>query len=298
MIRQPSGSSSSETRCPRRARPRTTSTSMISSCSSGRSSRWTRPWPGTSCSMRLRIRSVAETAGLDPQQLEVLQVPRVVAAGDDPVAEVLLLGDLADEDVVLVVAGDGDDEVGALDARALEHPQLGGVAVLDGVLELLLDAQVARRSPSMSVTSWPLAMSSRARLRPTLPPPAMRTYIRRPPSSDACSNISIADFVGQIVCSPCSAYQSERARDRCTRTMTCGDVEAPLRDLGDHEVRVVAVGGGDEDVGLADAGLLERLDLERRADGEAAAARPPRRCPWPASSRSCESGSSSRTETS
>ena len=71
-------------------------------------------------------------------------VARVVDAGDDPVAEVLLLGDLADEHVVLVVAGDGDHEVGALDARALEHPQLGRVAVLDGVLELLLDRQVAR----------------------------------------------------------------------------------------------------------------------------------------------------------
>src|SRR6185295_8765478 len=60
-----------------------------------------------------------------------------------PLAEVLLLGDLADQQVVLVVAGDGHDEVGALDARALEHPQLGGVAVLDGVLELLLDGQIA-----------------------------------------------------------------------------------------------------------------------------------------------------------
>ena len=52
-------------------------------------------------------------------------------------------GDLADQQVVLVVAGDRHDQVGALDAGALEHPQLGGVAVLDGVLELLLDGQVA-----------------------------------------------------------------------------------------------------------------------------------------------------------
>jgi hypothetical protein len=58
---------------------------------------------------------------LDSQQLEVLQVSRVVAARDDPLAEVLLLGDLADEDVVLVVAGDRDDEVGALDPCPLEH---------------------------------------------------------------------------------------------------------------------------------------------------------------------------------
>ena len=81
--------------------------------------------------------------GLDAEQLEVLQVPRVVDAGDDAVDQVLLLGHLADEHVVLVVAGDGDHHVGALDAGALEHPQLGRVAVLDGVLELLLDDQVA-----------------------------------------------------------------------------------------------------------------------------------------------------------
>ena len=78
-----------------------------------------------------------------PEQPEVVVVARVVDARDHAVAEVLLLGDLADEDVVLVVAGDGDHEVGALDAGALEHPQLGRVAVLDGVLELLLVGEVA-----------------------------------------------------------------------------------------------------------------------------------------------------------
>ena len=130
------------------------------------------------------MRSVADTAGWMPEQLEVLQVAGVVAAGDDPLAEVLLLGDLADEDVVLVVAGDRHDEVGALDAGALEHPQLGAVAVLDGVLELLLDAQVgAPVAASTSVTSWPLRISSRARFSPTLPPPTTMTYIRSRPRS-------------------------------------------------------------------------------------------------------------------
>jgi hypothetical protein len=41
---------------------------------------------------------------LDAEQLEVLAVARVVDAGDDPLAEVLLLARLADQDVVLVVA--------------------------------------------------------------------------------------------------------------------------------------------------------------------------------------------------
>src|SRR5205823_10430895 len=80
---------------------------------------------------------------LDPEKLEVLQVSRVVAAGHDPLDAVLLARDLGDQDVVLVVAGHRDDEVAALDPRALEHPELGAVAVLDAVLELLLDDRVA-----------------------------------------------------------------------------------------------------------------------------------------------------------
>src|SRR3954447_16160233 len=43
---------------------------------------------------------------LHPEQLEVLQVARVVAARDHPVDAVLLARHLTDEDVVLVVAGD------------------------------------------------------------------------------------------------------------------------------------------------------------------------------------------------
>ena len=102
----------------------------------------------------------------------------------------------------------------------LEHPQLGRVAVLDGVLELLLDWPGRRaREDSISVTSWSLEISSRARLRPTLPAPAMIAYTARPPpASSARSNISIACLVGEIVCRPCSPYQSARAGS-ITRTI-------------------------------------------------------------------------------
>ena len=48
------------------------------------------------------------------------------------------------------------------------------------------------------------------------------------------------------------------------------DLETPLRDLGDDQVRVVAIGRGDKDVGAGDAGLLQRVQLQRRADGELA----------------------------
>src|SRR5436305_10914323 len=80
---------------------------------------------------------------LDAEQAEVLEVPRVVDARDDPLDAVLLLRHLRDQDVVLVVAGDGDHQVRALNPGALEHPELGRVAVLDRVLELLLDHPVA-----------------------------------------------------------------------------------------------------------------------------------------------------------
>src|SRR5438876_7894478 len=76
-------------------------------------------------------------------QAKLVVVAWVVDASDDALAEILLLGDLADEHVVLVVARDRDHEVRALDARALEHPQLGRVAVHDSVLELFLQPEVA-----------------------------------------------------------------------------------------------------------------------------------------------------------
>src|SRR5439155_18795838 len=82
---------------------------------------------------------------LDAEQLEVLQVPRVVAARDDPLDPVLLAGDLADQQVVLVVTGDGDQHLAALDTGALHHPELRAVAVLRLMLELLLDRGKARR---------------------------------------------------------------------------------------------------------------------------------------------------------
>ena len=73
----------------------------------------------------------------------MLLVSRVVDARDHLRHAVLLLRDLADDDVVLVVAGDGDHQVGALDAGPLEHEQLGRVARPHDVLEALLEQRVA-----------------------------------------------------------------------------------------------------------------------------------------------------------
>src|SRR2546428_572495 len=75
----------------------------------------------------------------DAEQVEMLLVARVVHARDHLLGPGLLACDLADHHVVLVVARDRCDEVRRpLDARALEHVELGPVAELDGVLELRL----------------------------------------------------------------------------------------------------------------------------------------------------------------
>ena len=77
----------------------------------------------------------------------MLLVARIVDARDHLGDAVLLLRDLADDDVVLVVAGDPEDEVGRpRDPGALEYVDLGRVALLHLVLQLtfeLLEAVLA-----------------------------------------------------------------------------------------------------------------------------------------------------------
>ena len=82
----------------------------------------------------------------DAEQVEVGLVARVVDARDHLRDAVLLAAELADDDVVLVVAGRRDEQVGrALDPGALEHEHLGGVAADHLVLELGLELVEAVR---------------------------------------------------------------------------------------------------------------------------------------------------------
>ena len=72
-------------------------------------------------------------------------VARVVHARDHLRNAVLLPRKLADDDVVLVVAGEGDDDVRRpAEAGLLEDEDLGRVAVDRAVLELLLEPLLAR----------------------------------------------------------------------------------------------------------------------------------------------------------
>src|SRR3954452_12021967 len=126
----------------------------------------------------------------------------------------------------------------------------------------------------MTVTSFSFSISSRARFHPTLPAPATITYTSGPRRGGVaeCGLLELldrdrgrADRVQPLLLVPARAARVEHAHDHLL------DTEAAPGDLRDDEVRVVAVGGGDEDVGVLDAGLDERVHLERGADREAPA---------------------------
>src|SRR3954453_23974481 len=135
----------------------------------------------------------------------------------------------------------------------------------------------------MTVTSLTFSSSSRARFQPTLPAPAMITYTPRSrPRVARAADRGLglaqggalelvdrdrrrADGLQALLGVPGRAARVQDARDDLRH------LEALVGDLRDHQVGVVAVGGRDEDVRLGDAGLLERLHLQRRPDREAPA---------------------------
>src|SRR4051812_2941016 len=174
----------------------------------------------------------------------------------------------------------------------------------------------------MTVTSWPLEMSSRARFQPTLPAPAITTYTWSASSRDVARRTArrrrrMARTQGECQAG-CLASTEDNARRRSTSAVRRGTLRGealdpqralehldrvargtdrvqplllvplgPARvhhahddlghaellggDLGDGEVRVVAVGGGDEDVGILDPGLAQCVDLQAVPDREAPA---------------------------
>src|SRR4051794_26397999 len=111
----------------------------------------------------------------------------------------------------------------------------------------------------MTVTSCSFSSSSRERFQPTLPAPATMTYMSGPlvaGTADGGGRLAErgalelvdrdrgrAHGLEPLLGVPGGAPRVEHTRDHAR------DVEAPPRDLGHHEVRVVAVRGGDEDVG-------------------------------------------------
>src|SRR4051812_6528883 len=121
-------------------------------------------------------------------------------------------------------------------------------------------------SDSMTVSSLPLSISSRARFQPTFPAPTTTTYMELRRLQHGVLELRDRDLgrthgLQPLLLVPRRTRGVEHAHHDVV------DPEALLRDLRDDEVGVVAVGGGDERVGAVDAGLDQRVDLERGPDG-------------------------------
>ena len=101
---------------------------------------------------------------------------------------------------------------------------------------------------------------------------------------------SIAPDVGHTVCRPWRQVERRAGRVEHAADDTRA-AEPVLRDLGDHDVGVVAVGGDHRSVGVADPRLDQHVDVEAVADARTCPA-----SPRPAAARA--SGSSSTTVTS
>ena len=101
---------------------------------------------------------------VDAEVLEQRLVLGVVDPGDRPRDVEVVLGHLADDEVVLVVAGDRRHDVGPVAAGLAEVLALAAVVRDDDRADLVGDLVGARpRSFSMSTTSWPDSMSSLVR---------------------------------------------------------------------------------------------------------------------------------------
>src|SRR5919205_1651828 len=126
----------------------------------------------------------------------------------------------------------------------------------------------------MTVTSWRLLISSRARFQPTFPAPAITTYMPLHLFQRSLEHLDgvarRADRVQALLGVPLGARRVHDAADHARHLVVLAG------DLRDRQVRVVAVGGGDEHVGLLDARLAQRIDLEPVAEREAPAGVLPR----------------------
>src|SRR5918995_3553822 len=182
---EPSGSPRFLTALPAASEPSATSSSMISSRSSGRSSRWTRPYFGTSCSIRRRIRSVAEMTGLTPSSSKCCRLRGLLQRATTrptpyfsrATCEMRMLS--------------SSSPVTATTRSARSTPARSSTHSSEPSPYMALCSSSCSTTPkrcasdSITVTSCRLLMSSRARFQPTFPAPTITTYMssRRLPRS-------------------------------------------------------------------------------------------------------------------
>ena len=142
----------------------------------------------------------------------MLLVARVVHARDDLRDSIALPRELADDQVVLVVARHGEDELGRpRDPGQLEDVQLGRVAVQDLVLELVLELVEPRRALLDQRHLVPGPQQRAGDVRADLAASGDDGVHARYPAATAaalrtrCSSSEIAVWVGQTVSIPRAA---------------------------------------------------------------------------------------------
>src|SRR5688500_1516700 len=136
------------------------------------------------------------------------------------------------------------------------------------------------RRCSTRVASWPCARRVRRMFEPTFPPPVISTYTgpllclyRRP------TRLAGAHDRGELVDGRLRGTDGAHALARIERGAGrvedaydhAAHVEALLRDLRHHEIRVVAVRGHDHRVGVLDARLAQAVEVHPVAEEERAA---------------------------
>ena len=148
------------------------------------------------------------------QQVEVDLVARVVDPGDHLLHAVALARELGDDEVVLVVAGHGHDDVGGpCHARQLQHVELGAVAVDDPVAELPLQHV---RASGVLLHDHHLAIALHQGARHVgADLPASHDDGEHQTTSRAfvahLASFSMAICTGEMISKPRSAYASARA---------------------------------------------------------------------------------------
>ena len=160
---------------------------------------------------------------------------------------------------------------------ALEHVQLGRVAALHLVLELVLEALEA---VAALLDQRHLVAEAQERARDVRARPCRRrrrsTYIRRSSLRDGISQARTASVerVDRRLRRADGAHPARGVEVGARRVEHADDdavdAEPLLGDLADDDVRVVAVRRDDDGVGLLDPGLAEQVDVHAVADEERA----------------------------
>src|SRR3954468_12824093 len=275
MSRAPSGSDSRSTFFPAEGESFEIWTSTISRFSLRSSSRWTSWCSGTSCSMSAMMFEVAQIVGEMPSRSKCAWLrgsfTRAITFGAPYFSFASWqMTRLSSSSPVTASTRSGGRLIPA------RSRMKSSVASPRWTMCSNSSSSEAKRSArcSISVTSCPDRSRILARFAPTLPPPQTRMYTLR---------LHLRGFAGADGFDQCV----DRRRGRADRVQAALLVErgargiehahddawvreALLRDLADHEVRVVAVGGHDDGLGVIDAGRAQDVDVHAVPEHEPA----------------------------